>query len=660
VTVTYTPSGNEQIQTSGVAAHGIFAQSAGGGGTGTVSGTKTSVTVGGPVLTTGIGSFGVYAESSGDGAGAVDVTVTGSGSVTGGASGSSGVSGPLTGAGVVIRGGTASNTVNNSGTITTVSGVDGTAIAYFGPGTTTINNNGTITGQIQKASRVDLMNAPSGVINAGPLLDVDSFLNQGTISVAGTGTIGSTRLTGNLTQTDSGRLAVDIDPREPSGNRADQLNVGGRADVGGQVTVTLLDVWQPRAGLQAATILTAEGGLSLNKLTSQRSAVAQYQLGQPTPNALRLTYDIDFANDGILAEINDNQDNIARYIHGIYRAQALDSDIARALIAIEDTASYTRVMNSLSAEIAVDNQIASLLSGIRFNDALLSCAERGGHYRFFDDGQCGWLRVGGQRFEQHETHDNLGFDEDSWQLAGGGQMDIGNGWHLGGALSYESSDLNADDSYASSDGDRFQAGVSAKRRFDATELSGSLSIAYGRFDIDRNPWPGVNIDGIQKLWLYSGQLRAARLFEWGPWSLKPRIDLGVDYLSMDSFTESGGSDFRLSHKGENTTYVNLQPAIDIATEIETDDGLLIRPKLSLGITQFLGGSAPSVTGSFAAAPADVAPFTTSTELDKTRLDVAASVDIFARKDMVVRAELFGSFSDNSENYGGALKVALPF
>jgi hypothetical protein len=41
-----------------------------------------------------------------------------------------------------------------------------TAIAYFGSGTTTINNSGTITGKIQKASRVDLINAPSGLVNA--------------------------------------------------------------------------------------------------------------------------------------------------------------------------------------------------------------------------------------------------------------------------------------------------------------------------------------------------------------------------------------------------------------------------------------------------------------------------------------------------------------
>jgi len=106
--------------------------------------------------------------------------------------------------------------------------------------------------------------------------------------------------------------------------------------------------------------------------------------------------------------------------------------------------------------------------------------------------------------------------------------------------------------------------------------------------------------------------------------------------------------------------VNLQPAIDIQTEFETDNGLLIRPRFSLGITQFIGASAPSVTGSFASAPAEVAPFTTSTELDKTRFDVAASVDVYTRRDLVVRAELFGSFSNNSDSYGGGLQVELPF
>jgi len=657
VSVTYAPTAGQQIHTSGVAAHGIFAQSAGGAAASTVSATKTSVTVAGPILTSGLGSFGVYAESSGQGTGAIDVTVTSTGSVTGGASGSQGVSGPLTGAGIVMRGGTASNVLNNAGTIATVDGVNGIAVDYIGSGTLTVTNNGTITGQVLKASSVDLLNGPTGLVNAGPLLDVDTFINQGTLAPGGAGRAGTTRLTGDLTQ-DGGVLAVDLDPN--GAGATDHLSVGGRARLGGKVAVSLLDTWQPRPGAQSAPILDADGGLSLEGLSVIRSAVAQYRLEQPKAGILHLGYDIDFANPGILAATNDNQDGISRYLHAIYRARALDEDIARALIAIEDGTSYARVMNSLSAEVAVDNQIASLLSGLRFNDDLLGCRGRSWDQPFLGDGRCGWLRLGGQRLEQHETGDNLGFDEDSLQLAGGGQVDIGSGWTFGAALSYENGTLNADDSNAGSDAERYQAGLFAKRRFGATELSGALAIGYGDYDIGRNPWPGEHIDGTQKLWLYSAQLRAAHQMSSGRWTFIPRIDLGLDYLSMGGFTESGSNAFRIRHDGQSDTYVNVQPAIDILTEFETHDGTLVRPRLTLGITQFLGNAAPSVSGRFAAAPAAVAPFSASTELDKTRLDAAAGVDVLARRNLVVRADVFGSFSDNSESYGGALSIEMAF
>jgi hypothetical protein len=657
-------AGGVGIKTTGAGAHGIIAQSAGGAGSSTSGANKVVVTANSNVIAQGASAHGIIAQSSGNETGNVIVNVGAGAAVQGGSTSDS--------VAVFIRDGLA-NTLTNDGTIASSQGASGTAIRQSGNGFLHVVNNGTITGKIagntfdadedgvSTSAPITLQNMAQGIVTTDGTLDVARFENAGTLDVAGNGTLGAVSLTGDLVQSNSGTIAVDLHPGAAGGRgAADRLSVGGRARLDGEIAVNLMDLWQPHEGGQSVPVLSAEGGLSLSGIEVTRSAVAQYRLHQPSAGSLHVGYNIDFANAGILAKINDNQDNIARYIHGIYRAQGLDSDIARALIAIEDTGDYTRVMNSLSAEIAVDTQITSLLSGIRFNDALLSCAERGGDYRFFDQGQCGWLRLGGQRFEQHETSDNLGFDEDSWQLAGGGQIDIGNGWHLGGALSYEGSNLNADDSDASSDGERFQAGVSAKRRFDATEVSGSLAVGYGHFDIDRNPWPGVNIEGTQTLWLYSGQLRAAHLLTYGHWTFKPRIDLGVDYLSMGGFSESGGSAFRIRHDGENTTYVNLQPAIDIATELETDNGVLIRPKLSLGITQFIGGSAPSVTGSFAPAPAEVAPFTTSTELDKTRFDVAASVDVFTRKDLIVRAEVFGSFADNTESYGGGLALAMPF
>lgn len=65
-------------------------------------------------------------------------------------------------------------------------------------------------------------------------------------------------------------------------------------------------------------------------------------------------------------------------MHAIYGAGGLDPGSGRKLIEIEDAASYARVMNNLGAEVAVDNQISSLLSSVRFGDDLLHCSERSG------------------------------------------------------------------------------------------------------------------------------------------------------------------------------------------------------------------------------------------------------------------------------------------
>lgn len=67
-----------------------------------------------------------------------------------------------------------------------------------------------------------------------------------------------------------------------------------------------------------------------------------------------------------------------------------------------------------------------------------------------------------------------------------------------------------------------------------------------------------------------------------------------------------------------------------------------------------------MTGRFASVPASVAPCTARSELDKTRFDVAAGIDVFTRNDLIVRTEAFGSFSYNTESYGGGSKLAMPF
>ena len=82
--------------------------------------------------------------------------------------------------------------------------------------------------------------------------------------------------------------------------------------------------------------------------------------------------------------------------------------------------------------------------------------------------------------------------------------------------------------------------------------------------------------------------------------------------------------------------------------------------MTVGVTQFLGGANPSVTGGFAGAPTTIVPFTVITEQGRTRLDLAVGVDVSTHESLAVRAELFGSVAQHSGSYGGSLKVMIPF
>jgi uncharacterized protein with beta-barrel porin domain len=220
--------------------------------------------------------------------------------------------------------------------------------------------------------------------------------------------------------------------------------------------------------------------------------------------------------------------------------------------------------------------------------------------------------------------------------------------------------MDTDGGHASSQGELAQGGVTLKRRFGATELSGSLSLGHADYALDRTLWPGTGASADQGVWLTGLQVRLAHLIEIGSWAFKPRLDLAVEHLSMDGYRESGTSPLRLAVEDQAQTYVALQPAVDIATELHTAGGLLIRPRLTLGLTAFLGQAAPSVTANFVGDAAALAPFDASTQLDTWRLDLAAGVDVFAGGGLVLRAEAFGGLAEHSSAYGGALKLAWDF
>ncbi len=656
------------IRTAGDEAYGLLARSSGAGNTTETGGAKVVIQHAGRIEAPGAGSSGIYAESTGSGAGAVEIEIVEQGKVSGGA-GAADSSG-LDGAAVAVVGGTQENSLVNLGD--TQAGQSGIAVFYSGSGLLSIANAGTIAGSVvtegaslpanaASAGGVRLLNRQGGLLNAGERLDAQRVTNAGRLAPGGDGLAQTTLLTGDFIQRDSGVLAVDLDT---SSGEADRLTVGGSAAVDGRIEVSLTDPSQPLAGAGSVTLLSAAGGLDLaDGLAVTPSAVAQYAARETRAGALRLDYDIDFANAGLTAALNDNQDRVAAYLQDLYEAGGLEGGLAQELIGIEDAEGYAAVLQEFGAEVVLDNQLTSVVSSQIFNEHLLSCATTAGGdglARFFDEGQCGYLGFGGRGFNRDATSDNLGFSGSSWTFTGGGQVSLSEDWSLGAAVSYERRRVNVTDSAASSKGNQVFFGLSVKRRFGDTELAATHSFGYGAFDIERTPLAGAEVSGDQGLWSTSGRIQAAHVLGWQDVYVMPRLAFGYDHYFSSSFTESGGSGLALAVETESQTYWSVEPAVEIGGEFMAAESLRVRPRLGLGVTQYLNRPSSSLQAEFAGGSGAATPFGASTAYDRTWGEIEAGLDVFTGVGATVRAGSYALLSANSTFYGGTLKVEVPF
>jgi hypothetical protein len=77
----------------------------------------------------------------------------------------------------------------------------------------------------------------------------------------------------------------------------------------------------------------------------------------------------------------------------------------------------------------------------------------------------------------------------------------------------------------------------------------------------------------------------------------------------------------------------------------------------VGVTQYLGDPTTSAQASFlSGGPA----FSNATEIDRTRYDIAAGLDVFTGSGATLRLEGAARLSQNSQDYSGGLSVEIPF
>ena len=697
------------IRTWGAASHGIMAQSAGSGKPAAVAsqpsnGGGVQIDFDGTLEASGQGSDGIFAQSNGfDKAGDIEVRIAKGSVVSGGTPSPAGIpGGGFRGAGIELWDG-ANNVVTNRGRITSLGGE---AVFHKGRGGVTVNNLGQMSGNVLLTGGGGNVfnNGTQGILRSA-LVDLGAggkLFNDGLLAPGGDGLVNTMRIVGDWIQSSSGRTLIDLTTAPGPvglatqvgsvgfakqggsvglaaqaapvgfatqaaplgfatqagalgpGTQADLLSVSGDVTLSGDIFVNTVDL-QRRSGEQPVAIVRSDGAVTASDLSirsASGSDVVEYRLLQPTSRELDLAYSVDFAAPGVLARTNDNQDALAQRVQDLYVGDALDPGIANALIDA-DGASFASALNSMGAEIVVDDQIASLQSSLRFGEELHHPDCRGAS-------PCAWARAGALHFHRDESGDNLGFATTGMGVTGGVQKWTDSGWRVGAAAGYEHGRLDSN-SRASSDSDQVHVGVSIGRALGPAELSGSIAAGYGHYDLERRLPVGGDgtLDSAQNLISVGGRVGASWRVGGEARYVKPRIDLSATRLMMPSFDEGGANDFGLHVDSSHATYVAVQPALEIGAAFQPREGMYVRPHLVVGATRFLGGAEPSVNAGFVA-PGGVAPFDSHTALDDTVYQLTAGVGVQSDSGLSVQAEGFLGTSAESSGYGGSLMVRIPF
>ena len=105
----------------------------------------------------------------------------------------------------------------------------------------------------------------------------------------------------------------------------------------------------------------------------------------------------------------------------------------------------------------------------------------------------------------------------------------------------------------------------------------------------------------------------------------------------------------------------MTPALEIGAELALGDGgNLLRPRVKVGVTQYLGDSNPTVFATLVGTPDGVSSFGASAGFDETLGNVELGFDLLTQGGVTIRMDGIAQFGENTEIYQGSLKVAVPF
>lgn len=645
-------SGN--IFTYGNYAHGVVAQSVGGGGgigiqngqlalgnSYTIYGmTSTEITgqggainitqsAGSIISASGSGSVGIIAQSTGNNSYMSPISIAINGSVNGGTGSDA--------AAIIVSGGGATNnghgfapntiTVNAGGSVGTGNGASGNAIFSYAGYTNVINNaGGTITGAINLgASPGDFTNSGTWNVGSGTtnVFATNTVTNNGVIHVVNTGG-GTAVISGGYKQTAAGRLVVDVDSTTSSG--AVPLLVKGNAQIAGAIVPNILKLLPGTAPVISATgTLSSSASTASTLLFNWQTAVSGNRVSI-TPNA-------NFNPNNV--PLTRNQAYAANYFQ---RAWA-NADPALAtrfgyLAQLNDGASYQQVLNSYAGRgLGMGPVLASLYSADLLSAPLSCQVFAGGSTKVIQD-NCVWGKVVGGVARSTAT-DGFSGSNMMWRM--GGQQSIAPDVYVGAAFGIGGNRVSTDG--FSGSGGAYDISAAIKYLPGNWEFSGALGLFLAQYQNSRYtllPAAGsfASESSLQQSSVnsYSGsvRLRAAYSFAFDSWYLRPYADLDVITMHMPGFSEyssGGASGVTLYRQASTDTQVRITPMLEFGLRRDLSDGWIFRPTLGIGMSAQSNRTLSSQLDVIGASPLN-GSITSTTTLPQAMGRVSAAVQFY--------------------------------
>jgi hypothetical protein len=660
---------NGSLATSGANAHGIVAQSIGGGGglaggpqggfAGSVAGANgngntVSVTQAGTLVAGGAGSAGIFAQSQGP----IDqaaVSVTVNGSVQGG-SGS--------GSGVWISAGKHNQlTVNAGGSVSALSGV---AVRYDGDSTTdygsllNIDNYGNLQGSVicgnTDSSTACTLTNHTGAVSSDAVTYNADVSNDGLIVIGKPGQFQTLNVTGNLTQSSGGVLRADVDFDKMQSSR---LVVQGNANLAGSVDAL------PQALLpnRELTVLTVQGSTqgAVNAVDSPVYNYETRQVGQDTRIRVA-SADFNAPSMGL----KENQSHVADNLQRIWDAGgnfALAPLFAQLDLASRQGAgAYRDSVANLSPGVTVAPAVQSTANMGQFTGSMMSCPAFTGVDAMTGEQNCFWGQVTGRSTNQDGSKGITGFDYDTITYQFGGQREVSPGWFVGGSMAYENSHVRASDGSVHGNGDSGYAGAVVKRQEGPWVFAAAFAGGYGGYQMDRD----IDIAGYQDtltsrpdVYGFNARLRAARTFAYSNMYVKPYLDLDASYTRMPGYHESGSNPLALSVDGSDQFILGLSPMIEFGGRSELKNGAMLRPFVYAGVS-FLSQDDWTSHAHLRGAPDGTGSFNTSLPIDNVIGKLGAGLQVTNAGGIDFRLQYDGQFSEHVRSNSATLKVMVPF